>query len=213
VAAARAAQQRRERMRWLITFAATGAVVVALGVGATLAIMSNNKKAAHPAADKGTGKPPWPLPADSLAGARAAGLAIAPAEGTTTHFHTHLDLLVNGQKVTVPANLGISTASGMLAELHTHDDTGILHIESPSTNKRYTLAQVFSEWNVRLTPTQIGGLTTDATHTLTAYVDGKQQTGDPAAIQLTPHREIALVYGAAGAKPQVPSSYKFPEGL
>lgn len=216
VAAARAAQKRQERMRWIITFAATGGVVVALGAGAAWAIVADNaeeqKQRQRPAADKGTGMPPWPLPADPLAGARSAGLDVAGVEGTAKHFHSHLDVLVNGKKVPVPANLGIDASSGQLAELHTHDDTGILHIEAPTTNKRYTLGQVFSEWNVRLSPAAIGGLNTNAANTLIAYVDGKAQSGDPAAIELTEHRQIALVYGPKNAKPQVPSSYDFPEG-
>lgn len=212
VAAARAEERRRERRRWFVTFGATGAIVVALGAGAAWAIVSNNEKAEHPAANRGTGSPPWPLPEDPLAGAKAAGLNIAPSEGNALHIHAHLDVIVNGKKVPVPANLGISRAGNQLAELHTHDDTGVLHIESPSKNKRFTLGEVFSEWNVRLTPTQIGGLKTDATRTLTAYVDGKAQTGDPADIQLTAHRQIALVYGAKNAKVNVPSTYKFAEG-
>lgn len=212
VAAARAEERRRERRRWFVTFGATGAVVIALGAGAAWAIVSNNKQAEHPAANKGTGNPPWPLPADPIAGAKAAGLDIAPMEGSAQHIHAHLDVIVNGQKVPVPGNLGISRTGGQLAELHTHDDTGVLHIESPSKTKRFTLGEVFSEWNVRLTPTQIGGLKTDPTHTLTAYVDGKAQPGDPAAIQLTAHREVALVYGAKNAKVNVPSTYKFAQG-
>ena len=38
IAAARAAEKRRERMRWLITFSVTGVVVAALAVGALLVI-------------------------------------------------------------------------------------------------------------------------------------------------------------------------------
>jgi hypothetical protein len=215
IAAARAAERRRERIRWIITFSVTGVVVAVLAVGALLAIRSSNGKASalpHPAPAKGTGMPPWPLPADPVAGARSAGLSIGPLEGTAKHFHAHLDVLVNGKKIPVPGNLGIATSGQQLAELHTHDDTGVLHIEAPTTNKRYTLGQLFDEWNVQLTATSIGGLKTDATHTLTAYVGGKPQTGDPAAIELTPHREIALVYGPKGQKVQVPSSYKFAQG-
>jgi hypothetical protein len=175
---------------------------------------SNDGKAAalpHLPPAKGTGMPPWPLPADPLAGAKAAGLDIGVMEATNKHFHAHLDVLVNGQKITVPDNLGIAANGQQLAELHTHDDSGVLHIEAPTT-KRYTLGQLFDEWNVRLTAAAIGGLKTDATHTLIAYVNGKPQTGDPAAIELTAHREIALVYGPKGQKIPVPSSYNFPQG-
>jgi hypothetical protein len=216
IAAARAAEKRRERMRWIITFSVTGVVVAALAVGALLALKSNTKKASalpHPPPANGTGQPPWPLPADPVAGARAAGLSIGPLEGTAKHFHAHLDVIVNGQKVPVPANLGIATSGQQLAELHTHDTTGVLHIEAPTTNKRYTLGQLFDEWDVQLTATSIGGLKTDAGHTLTAYVNGKPQPGDPAAIELTAHKEIALVYGPKGQKVNVPSSYKFENGL
>jgi hypothetical protein len=215
IAAARAAEKRRERIRWIITFSVTGVVVAVLAVGAALAIRSSGGKSTAlptPVPAKGTGMPPWPLPADPIAGARAAGLSLGQMEGTAKHFHAHLDVLVNGQKIPVPANLGIATSSQQLAELHTHDDSGVLHIEAATTNKRYTLGQLFDEWNVRLTATSIGGLKTDAGHTLTAYVNGKPQTGDPAAIELTPHKEIALIYGPKGQKVQVPSSYKFPSG-
>jgi hypothetical protein len=88
----------------------------------------------------------------------------------------------------------------------------MLHIEAPTADKRYTLAQVFDEWNVLLNPTALGGLKTDADHTLTAYVNGKPQTGDPAAIEITQHREIALVYGTKGATVKVPDRYNFPAG-
>lgn len=214
VAAARAAERRRERRRWIVTFGTTGAVVVALGAGAAWAITANGKKQDHAAANAATGKPPWPVPADTVADAQRAGLNIAPMEGTAQHIHAHLDVWVNGQKVTVPGNLGIAPDGSQLAEMHTHDDTGVIHMESPSKNKKFKLGEFFSEWNVRLSPTQIGGLKTDATHTLIAYVNGKPQTGDPAAIQLAAHQEIALVYGPKGAtNVKVPSSYKWENGL
>jgi hypothetical protein len=85
-------------------------------------------------------------------------------------------------------------------------------IEAPTTNKRYTLGQLFDEWQIKLSATGIGGLKNDGKNTLTAYISGKKQTGDPASIELTAHREIALVYGPAGAKVNVPASYKFPQG-
>jgi hypothetical protein len=134
-------------------------------------------------------------------------------EGTALHFHTHLDILVDGKQVAVPAGLGIADSGQEMAELHTHDTTGIVHIEAPTTSKRYTLGQLFTEWNLRLDATDLGDLKAGGDRTLTAYVDGRRQGGDPAAIELTRHREIALVYGPANARPKVPSSYAFPAGL
>jgi hypothetical protein len=214
IAAQRAAQARRDRLRRMLMFVLAGAGVLILGVvgiwvGATRHSTSSAAVLPRPVAASGTGTPPWPVPADSVARAKAAGLAIGSMEGTAKHFHIHLDLIVDGHPVTVPAQLGIDDSG--YSELHTHDTTGVVHIEAPTLNKRYILGEVFQEWNVRLDSGDLGGLRADATHPLTAYVDGKKWTGDPAAIELVPHREIALVYNSPGA--QVPHNYAFAPGL
>lgn len=217
-AAARA--ERRERMRRIGLYA--GIVVVVVGVITGIAIYLSNrgsgtnaatKALPHPPAATGTALPPWPAPADPTAGIARAGLRANQAEGTAEHFHSHLDIIVNGKPATVPAELGINTTTGVLSELHTHDPTGVLHIEAPDTKHRYALGQLFTEWGVRLDRTHLGGLTATGGKTLTAYVNGHRVTGDPASIELTPHREIALVYGPAGQHVQVPSRYAFPAGL
>jgi hypothetical protein len=219
IAAQRAAERRRERMRWIITWSVTGVIVVVLGGLGAWTLINQNRKAKQPGAlptapqqGSDTAKPPWPVPSDPLAGARAAGLSVAPMEGNVQHFHAHLDIIVNGQPVTVPANMGISQTQQALSEMHTHDERGVIHLESADAKERYTLGQFFSEWQVKLTANGIGGLKVDGKNTLTAYVDGKQQSGDPATIELLPHREIALVYGPAGAKVNVPKSYNFQPG-
>jgi hypothetical protein len=209
IAAARAAERRAERRRWIVMFAVVGVVVAGLVGGLVWAIARQNN-AEQVARD--TAKPPWPLPADPVAGAKAAGLDVQPMEGTAKHFHAHLDVLVNGKPIEVPANLGVDPGQQAMSELHTHDTRGVLHIEAPTANKRYNLGQVFKTWQVTLSATQLGGLNADGTNTLTAYVDGKKQTGDPAAIELTQRRQIALVYGPADAKVNVPSTYKFEPG-
>jgi hypothetical protein len=47
---------------------------------------------------------------------------------------------------------------------------------------------------------------------LRTYVDGKQVSGNPADIELTEHRQIALIYGPANAKVDVPAKYDFQPG-
>lgn len=152
--------------------------------------------------------PPWPAPQDPEAGAEAAGLEVAPMGGVAQHFHAHLDIFVNGTRVPVPANIGIAPGSGM-SPLHTHDSSGVIHVEAPTQGNRYILGQLFNEWNVRLTDSAIGGLEAQGGKQLVAYVDGKKVTGNPAAIELTPKRQIALVYGPNPEKVDVPSSYDF----
>jgi hypothetical protein len=45
----------------------------------------------------------------------------------------------------------------------------------------------------------------------TVYVNGQAYSGDPAALVLGEHQEIAFVIGTPPRK--IPSSYKFPAGL
>jgi hypothetical protein len=160
-----------------------------------------------------TALPPWPLPVDASAAAKAAGLKVSAMEGTANHFHAHLDVFVDGKAVPVPSNLGMDQTAQVMSELHTHDATGLLHIEAPA-HSRYILGQVFNEWGVQLGAGRIGGLKAGGGKTLTAYVDGKPVTENPASIELLTHREIALVFGDANAAAsvKVPSSYDFPAG-
>jgi hypothetical protein len=206
-----AAREARRRRRRVILAAASGGVAVVVGGSVAVAVAAGGQGSGHhhsPAA-----RAAWPRPADTADRARAIGLSVAPMEGTALHFHTHLDILVDDRPVSVPAGLGIATSGQEMAELHTHDTTGILHVEAPTTGKRYVLGQLFTEWGLRLDATDLGGLKTGGGRTLTAYVDGRRQSGDPANIELAPHREIALVYGPASSRPKVASSYAFPSGL
>src|SRR6266436_3742518 len=49
-----------------------------------------------------------------------------------THIHAHVTMYVNGTKTLMPANVGIAPDSSCLYWLHTHDDSGVIHIEAPA---------------------------------------------------------------------------------
>ncbi|MQA85676.1 MAG: hypothetical protein GEV03_13880 [Streptosporangiales bacterium] len=211
-------QARRERRERYVIFGAVGVIVVLIAAGAAWGITrqraADNQPPALPKAVSGqrTTQPPWDLPADPVAGAERVGLRVEPMEGTAKHFHAHLDVLVDGEAVPVPANIGIHPSGTAMSELHTHDQRGVLHIEAPSADRRYVLGQLFAEWDVRLDQNHLGGLAADQANGLRAYVDGKLYRGNPAAIELTAHRQIALVYGPKDAKVDVPASYNFSPG-
>ena len=163
---------------------------------------------------------PWPAPVlldsgrESAAYVAAAGLPYAE-EMLKIHYHAHLDVIIDGKPMPVPPYLGF-VASGNkvlgLAPLHTHDASGIIHIENdvPAT---FVLGQVFTEWGVRFTSTCLGASCTGGGKQLAVFVDGKRQSGDPTRIVLTKHEEIAVVYGTPEQMTQVPSSYTFTNGL
>jgi hypothetical protein len=159
-------------------------------------------------------RPPWSPPSDAGPFVAAAGLKVLGKEALAVHYHSHLDVIVNGTAVQVPAEVGFVLANRQavgVTVLHTHDTSGIIHIESP-VNAPYTLGQFFTEWGVQLARGELGGLTDGNGDTLRVYVDGREFGGDPASIVLQAHQEIALWYGSTSTKPQVPSSYQFPTG-
>jgi hypothetical protein len=196
-----------------------GAAVVA-GALTLAACGSDGKKdaAGTPGATGGADDKPaavsvsWPAPADATAQAKAAGLPMLGAEGQVLHIHSHLDVYVDGRPVTVPAEIGIDLTRQQISPLHTHDTSGVVHIESP-VKADFTLGQFMTEWSVPLSKDGIGTYKAGGGKELHVYVNGKEQAGDPASIKLAAHDEIAVVYGAAGDKVQVPSTYAWPEGL
>jgi hypothetical protein len=168
----------------------------------------------NPPATVGVGDytaPPWPAPADASAAVAAAGLPMLRREGNVEHIHTHLDVLVDGAPVTVPADIGIDMRRRAISPLHTHDASGVIHIESP-VQRQFSLGEFFSEWLVSLSADNIGGLRAGDGEVLRVFVNGTQQSGNPGAIMLGAHDEVAVVYGTARADETIPSTYDFSNG-
>jgi hypothetical protein len=149
-------------------------------------------------------KAPWPPEYQFLADRLLPlGLTTLPQEAVATHYHSHLDIFVDGKHVTVPKYIGINLGANYLTELHTHDTRGVMHIESPKSNDHFSLGQFVAEWGVFLNSRCIGAYCDG----LKWYLNGKLQTGNPQKYVLQPHDEVAIVVGKPPAK--IPSSYKF----
>lgn len=163
--------------------------------------------------DLQTGPAPWQAnnAADSLkARLTAIGLPALTAEGEVLHIHQHLDVFVNGQKLEIPADIGI--ASGFISPVHVHDTGGVIHIESP-TKQDFFLGQLFAVWGVNLDVNLIGGYKADDTNKLHVYVNGQLYSGNPRDLKLEAHQEIAVTFGTDSQLPNpIPSSFTFPTG-
>lgn len=149
--------------------------------------------------------PPWPAPTALAEHADAAGLRNVWGERLAEHVHTHLTVLDGATPVTVPANVGHSDEQRFAAQLHTHDTSGILHVESP-TRQTFTLGQFFDEWGVPLSAWRLGGLRGE----LTVWVDGHRFVGDPRSIALTNRREVVLAVTSVGEVPHLPPAFDWP---
>jgi hypothetical protein len=161
-----------------------------------------------------TTPPPWPAnDAELQQRLRRIGLPALTVEGQELHIHQHLDVLVDDELVTVPANIGIDSGQAFISPLHTHDTSGIIHVESEEV-RDFTLGEFFDVWGVRLDRKCIGGLCTGAGKQLRAWVNGQAVNADPARIVLTEHQEIVLAYGTPDQTSEpFRGAYNFPPGL
>lgn len=139
----------------------------------------------------GSSLPPWPAPTDVAARVASAGLDLGPM-GMAEHYHPHLQVIVNGQEVPVPANIGVDPATGAMSALHTHEADGTIHIEADKAGEVFTLGQLFTQWGVKLTATQIGGVQAEDGQKVTLTSNGAPVAGDPTKLRLQPDQKIVL---------------------
>lgn len=132
-----------------------------------------------------------------------AGIQCERQEHLDFHIHAHLDIFIDGKPHAVPESIGIINRT-CLYWMHTHDPSGIIHIEAPET-RAFTLAQFFEIWK----STQKGLPATKEAPKI--YVNGKRVNGRLEQVEIGPLAEIALVYGKEPAA--VPSSYDFSKNL
>lgn len=199
----------------LVAFAA----VLAVGVAAVFAVSSRSGSPATRAAPDGplpgelTGRAPWPANTAALR-ARLAALEL-PAlaqEGTRLHIHQHLDLFVRGRRVVVPAGIGIDPDGRFISPLHTHDTTGVIHVESP-TVRTFTLGEFFGVWGVRFGSRCLGGFCTGRLGALRVYANG-EPVAHPWGLALAEHQEIVVAFGTRSQLPRpIPAHFAFASGL
>lgn len=139
------------------------------------------------------------------------GIQCNAIEQLLFHNHAHLDIFIGGQPYTVPSQIGIIPGK-CIYWLHTHDDSGVIHIESPVT-RNFTLGQFFDIWKKRFSNVQIFDNIANATNVMAVYVNGNKINGeaDYRNINLQEHDQIAIVFGKPPSK--IPSTYEFPKGL
>jgi hypothetical protein len=201
-------RRRMARARRARTIAWVGGIAVVVGVGAFL--ITNRSEPPSPASLPGTLTTDAPWPANAAQSAARADVLGLPAEGTTMHEHANVQIFVNGRKEPVPTDIGIDVDAGTIQSIHTHDDTGAVHLES-SQARTFTLGEFFGVWGVRLTPSCVGGYCDDGgQNQLRVYVDGEQQTDDPRDISLDDQRVIVVTYGTERQLPDpIPSTFDF----
>jgi hypothetical protein len=195
---------RRRRNRRILTAAL---VAAAVGLGAFLFLRPSGEQPAAAGRLPGllTTAAPWDANQTELA-ARLARLGLPPVGGAM-HVHAHLDLFVRGAAVPVPADVGI--AGNLHAPLHTHDASGVIHVES-AVARTFTLGEFFDVWGVRLTDRCLGGYCASGEDRLRVFVDGEEVGTGFRDVPLEDRAEVVVAFGTPAELPDpIPSSYDF----
>jgi hypothetical protein len=125
-------------------------------------------------------------------------------EQSIEHIHAHISIYIDGQLSPLPQYIGIpqNANSGQptcFYWLHTHDSTGIIHIEAP-VNETFTLGEFLDEWNQQFSglgfPTQL--LLNSG---WTMWINGKPYHNSLTSIPLGRHDLITVAYNSPKAQP------------
>ena len=90
------------------------------------------------------------------------------------------------------ANIGVDPNTGAMSALHTHEGDGTIHIEADRKGEVFTLGQLFTQWGVHLTSTQIGGVHAKTGQKVTVTSNGAPVAGNPNRLRLQPEQQIVL---------------------
>ena len=172
-----------------------GLIVVAIFIGISLAVTS------------------YKLLPSSSAALSVDGIQCNASEQLLFHIHAHLDVFVNGQLMYIPPQIGI-IPDKCIYWLHTHDNSGIIHIESP-IKRDFTLGQFFDLWKAKLNnPEMFDNIFNKSANNMPQiYINGNKLPNGTSYrdVKLYAYDEIALIYGTPPAN--IPSKYDFPQGL
>jgi hypothetical protein len=149
----------------------------------------------------------------TISGQPVNSIQCETGEQLATHYHAHVDILWKNQPVPIPANTGIPSGGNCLYWMHTHDDSGVIHIEAPvgQASRKFTLGDFFAVWGQPLSRTQVATLQVGSGNQLKIWVNGTPYTGDPSNIVLKSHEQIVIEIGPPFTQP--PPTFSWPAGL
>ncbi len=140
-------------------------------------------------------------------------------EQTAYHHHVLLTIYIDGQQASVPAGVGIAgdpSSPTCYYYLHTHDTSGIVHIEAPN-GVNYTLKDFLDIWQ------NFAGTSSSITYPSqlasssgwTVYINGKKVNEDFSHVDISSnqawHELITIMYNSPNAKPV--TTYSWQPGL
>ena len=203
-------KQAASRRRLVQLGAGAAGILVIAVIVVVIAVAGGGSSSSGTGAQEGvvTTPPPWDPVEDHLAD-RVEAMGLPDPSDVVYHVHALLHVYVDGKPVTVPKDIGIDVANQFLASLHTHDTSGIVHMEAVKPFP-FTLGEFFNIWGVKFTDNQLGPYKPGSGNVLETWVDGKK-VSDPVDYKMKPHDVIIVGYGKPNSFPhKLPP--KFPPG-
>ncbi len=142
--------------------------------------------------------PPWPPQYRGLA-QRIERLGLPRAAENKFHIHALLSIYDQGIYVSVPADIGLDERHHIESSLHTHDRTGIVHMEAVRRFP-FTLGDFFDVWGVRFGAGTLGSLQDNGPNRVWVYVNNRL-ISDPARYVLRNGDSVSIGYGPKGSFP------------
>lgn len=92
-------------------------------------------------------------------------------EAGAYHVHPTLEIVVNGERINVPSNIGVGPTC--MTALHTHSPDGLIHVESPVA-RDFTLGDFFAVWGKPFNQNEILDYKVDAANRIRVTVNGSE---------------------------------------
>src|SRR5437588_920598 len=208
----REAAARRKRLIQIGTGAAVVVVAAIIAVVALSSGGSSKSKGQTPTGVNPQGLQespgPWP-PEYSKLPQRLAAMQLPQTSDVIFHIHANMEVYTDGKRQTVPSQVGIDQTHQLLASLHTHDTSGVIHMEAVQPYP-FKLGQFFNVWGVKLTQTQLGDYQVGKRTVPQVWGDGKQVKSFVNYV-MKPHDRIVVGFGKPGSFP-TKNNFKFPAG-
>jgi hypothetical protein len=217
-AEAKAASRRRRTAGLFIAVVLAAAAIAGIAIVATSGgggssdvgqTYSRNSVPAGAEVGAQTTPPPW-RPEYAHLAQRLKAMGLPGLSEEVFHIHFLLHVYVDRRPVTVPADVGLDQSTGTFSPLHTHDTSGIVHIEADRTYP-FTIGQFFAVWGVRFANDRLGPYESGGGEQLQVYVNG-ERVSDPVDYVMHEHDNIVVGYGKPGSFPTEPPA-NFPPGL
>jgi hypothetical protein len=123
-----------------------------------------------------------------------------------SHKHAMISIYRDGVRLALPAFIGLN---GCTYETHTHDRTGVVHIE-PNVERTITVGQFFGVWGKPLSSSSIAGINGPVRTFVIENGVLSQFNGNPGDVVFSAYKEIIFITGNA---PVVLPRHQWPSTL